>query len=172
MLWWKTTFDGRSPSMKDYLQWKTTFDGRRPSMEDNLQWKKTFHGRQPSMQDNLWWKTIPIMFLSVLGLLRPRSDYCHRVAIFKILKGIGEKISPLIFWYFWANLAFSHAFFDLDPKSELGYKDLIGLNLKFDKDLVKEYEIRVKTFPRWFLISRSAHMYNADNPLLRKFTHF
>ena len=66
-LWWKTTFDGKQPSMEDNLLWKTIFDGRQTSMEDDLQWKTTFDGKQPSMEDkfrwmhplvegNLWWK--------------------------------------------------------------------------------------------------------------------
>ena len=65
---WKTTFDGRQPSMEDDLrwktplmeddlQWKTTFDGRRPSMEDNLRWKTTFDGRRPWMENDLGSKT-------------------------------------------------------------------------------------------------------------------
>ena len=33
---WKTTFDGRQPSMDVALRWKTTFDGRRTLTEDNL----------------------------------------------------------------------------------------------------------------------------------------
>ena len=85
-LQWKTTFDGRQPLMEDDLQWKTTFNGRQPSMEDELRWKTTIHGRQPLMEDDLEnkynLKMKKIMFLSVLGLLRRRSDYCHRVAIF------------------------------------------------------------------------------------------
>ena len=42
----KTTFDGRRPSMEDYLPLKTTFDRRRPSMQDDFRWKMTFDGRQ------------------------------------------------------------------------------------------------------------------------------
>ena len=72
--------------MEDDLQWNTTFDGRRPAMEDDLRWKTTFDGRQPLMEDNLKnkynLKMKKIMFLSLVGLLRQRSDYCHRVAIF------------------------------------------------------------------------------------------
>ena len=34
-------FDGRQTSMKDDLRWKTTFDGRRPSMEPY--WGKKYH---------------------------------------------------------------------------------------------------------------------------------
>ena len=63
----KTTFDGRRLLMEDDLRWKTTldgrypsikttFDGRRPSMEDDLQWKMTFDGRRPLMEDDLRWK--------------------------------------------------------------------------------------------------------------------
>ena len=52
-LQWKTTFNGRQPSMEDDLRWKMTFSGRRPSMEDNLRWKTTFGGRQSSVEDNL-----------------------------------------------------------------------------------------------------------------------
>ena len=47
---WKTTFDGRQPSMEDNLRFKMTFDGRGPSMEDDI-------GRRPSMEDDLRWKT-------------------------------------------------------------------------------------------------------------------
>ena len=54
---WKTTFNGRRPSMEDDLQWKTTFNGRRPSMEDDFQWKPPLNGRWPSMEDTLQWKT-------------------------------------------------------------------------------------------------------------------
>ena len=57
--------------MEDNLRWKTTFDGRRPLMEDDLKNKYNI-------------KMKKIMFLSVLGLLRQRSDYCHRVAIFEL----------------------------------------------------------------------------------------
>ena len=56
ILWWKTTFGGRQPSVKDDRRWKTTFGGRRPSVEDNLYRKKTFNGRRPSVEDDLWWK--------------------------------------------------------------------------------------------------------------------
>ena len=70
----------------DDLRWKITFDGRQPEMEDDLRWKMTFNGRQPLMEDDLKnkynLKMKKIMFLSELGLLRRRSDYCHHVAIF------------------------------------------------------------------------------------------
>ena len=56
-LWWKTTFDGRRPSMEGNLRWKKTFDGRWPSIKENLRWKTTFDGRQPLTEDNLWQKT-------------------------------------------------------------------------------------------------------------------
>ena len=56
--WWKTTFDGRRPSVEEDLQWKTTFGGRRPSVEDDLWWKKTYGGKRPSVEDDFWWKTI------------------------------------------------------------------------------------------------------------------
>ena len=48
-LWWKTTFDGRRPSMEDDLWWKMTFDGRQPLT--------SFDWRHPLMEDTLWWKT-------------------------------------------------------------------------------------------------------------------
>ena len=54
---WKTTFDGRRPSMEDDLRWKTPFNERRPSMEDDLRRKMTFKGRRPSMEDDFRWKT-------------------------------------------------------------------------------------------------------------------
>jgi hypothetical protein len=38
--------------MKYNLEWKTTFNGRQPSMEDNLQWHTTFNGRQPQNIEN------------------------------------------------------------------------------------------------------------------------
>ena len=51
---WKTTFNGRRPSMKDDLQWKTTIDGRGPSMEDDLRWKTTFNGRRPLCSSSIF----------------------------------------------------------------------------------------------------------------------
>ena len=41
--------------MEDYLRWKTTFNGRRPSMEHDPPWKMTFNGRHPrcKTEDNL-----------------------------------------------------------------------------------------------------------------------
>ena len=41
--------------VEDNLCWKTTFDGRRPSVEDDLWGKKTFGGRQSSVEDDLQW---------------------------------------------------------------------------------------------------------------------
>ena len=38
--------------MEDDLQWKTTFDGRQPSIKDDLQWKTTHDGRR-AFNDNL-----------------------------------------------------------------------------------------------------------------------
>ena len=55
-LQWKTTFDGRRPSMEDDLQWKTTSDGRCPLMEDDLWQKTTFDKIQPLTKDILWLK--------------------------------------------------------------------------------------------------------------------
>ena len=64
------TFDGRQSFMEDDIRFKKTFDGRQPLIEDN------FDGRRPLMGD--------YFFSSVIGYLRRRSDYCHRVTIFDI----------------------------------------------------------------------------------------
>ena len=47
--------------MEDNRQWKTTFDGRQPSMEEDLQWKMTNKGRmimgEVSLQKSFsYWK--------------------------------------------------------------------------------------------------------------------
>ena len=64
-----------------------------------------------------------------------------------------KKPPHLIFWYFWTNLAFLLAFCNLDQKSKVGYMCLIWQNLKFPKDPMKEYKMRVKTFPGLFVSS-------------------
>ena len=45
-LWWKTTFGGRQPLVKDSPQLKTSFGGRWPSVEDTLPLNTTFDGRR------------------------------------------------------------------------------------------------------------------------------
>ena len=66
--------------MEEDLQWKTTFDGRRPSIEDILRWKTTDGGRVIKGEVFLQ-KSFPYSG-HMCRLLRRRSDYCHRVAIF------------------------------------------------------------------------------------------
>ena len=61
--------------MEDDLQWKTTFDGRQPSMEDDLQWKTTFNGRQPSSErfrdSALPYTAVAVMLLILFINFRP-----------------------------------------------------------------------------------------------------
>ena len=38
--------------MEDDLRWKTTFEGRQPSIEDDLPWKMTFDGKEPLVGDH------------------------------------------------------------------------------------------------------------------------
>ena len=61
------------------LRWKTTFNGRRPSIEDDLQWKTTDGGRVIMGEVSLQ-KSFPYSGC-MCRLLRQRSDYCHRVAM-------------------------------------------------------------------------------------------
>ena len=76
-IYWKTTFDGRQPSMEDDLQWKRTFDGRQPSIEDGLQWKTTFDGRRPSMEDDIF-RQIRLNHSGVVGEeLWDLEPLCH-----------------------------------------------------------------------------------------------
>ena len=39
--WWKSTLEGRWPSMADTIRWKTNFDGRGPSKKDRIWCKMT-----------------------------------------------------------------------------------------------------------------------------------
>ena len=50
---WKTTFNGRQPSVEEDLWWKMIFSGRQPSVEDVFLWKITFIGRRPLLEDDL-----------------------------------------------------------------------------------------------------------------------
>ena len=76
--------------MEDDLRWKKTFDRRQPSMEDILQWKTTDGGRVIMGEVSLQ-KSFPYSG-RMCRLLRRRSDYCHRVAIF--FKQEGYSVSP------------------------------------------------------------------------------
>ena len=57
------TFDWIWPSIKAILWWKMTFDGRQPLMKDDVYdgndvlLKITFDGLQPLMEASHWWKT-------------------------------------------------------------------------------------------------------------------
>ena len=55
--WWKPTFGGRRPLMKNNFWWKKTFYGRWPLMENDLWQKTSYDGSKPLMEDALWWRT-------------------------------------------------------------------------------------------------------------------
>ena len=53
--WWKSTLEGRWPSMADTIRWKTSFDGRGPSnlVQDDPQLQTNLL----SFEVDLWWNT-------------------------------------------------------------------------------------------------------------------
>ena len=101
VLWWKTTFIGRRPSVEDKLRWKTTFGGRCPLVEDGLRWKTTFSGRQPSVEDDPpWKKTFGGSLHAAYCLLRFATFFHLRLLFFSIVRTVldsfSKDIRPLV----------------------------------------------------------------------------